>query len=255
MVVVCNDDPILRRLFPQIRRRMVTYGTRRGSDFHVSLGKSVPITGDAGPLTEFKVNYKNQPLGEFRLHVPGVHNVLNATAAIAVGVGLDIPADQIRSGLENFRGVDRRFQLRGNAAGVSVIDDYGHHPTEIRATLAAARSRFPSQRLWAVWQPHTFSRTAAFLDDFANAFHDADRVIVTEIFASREKPGSFSASQVINHMHHPGATFLPSLPEVTSYLISSLNPGDVLLVLSAGDADQVSAWTLAELLAKEKHDA
>src|SRR5277367_2659863 len=187
MVVVCNDDPILRRLFPQIRRRMVTYGTRRGSDFYVSLGKSVPITGDAPPLTEFKVTYKNQHLGEFRLHVPGVHNVLNATAAIAVGVGLDIPADQIRSGLENFRGVDRRFQLRGRAAGISVIDDYGHHPTEIRATLAAAK-QCGFRKIHVIFQPHRYTRTRDLIKEFATAFSDADSLFVLDIYAASEKP-------------------------------------------------------------------
>src|SRR5580698_5095785 len=187
MVVVCNDDPILRRLFPQIRRRMITYGTRRGSDFLVSPGKSVPITGDAGPLSRFKVTYQGHNLGEFRLHVPGVHNVLNATAAIAVGVGLDILADQIRSGLENFRGVDRRFQLRGKAGGISVIDDYGHHPTEIRATLAAAR-QCGFRKIHVIFQPHRFTRTRDLMDEFATAFGDADSLLILDIYAASEPP-------------------------------------------------------------------
>src|ERR1700677_38272 len=139
MVVLCNDDPLLRRIIPQIQRRTVTYGTRRGSDFHIKLDESVLSPGEYRPISRFHVTFKQKALGEFRLHVPGVHNVLNATAAIAVGVGLDINVEQIRAALENFRGVDRRFQMRGQAAGVSVIDDYGHHPTEVRATLAAAR--------------------------------------------------------------------------------------------------------------------
>src|SRR3984893_7556550 len=147
MVVVCNDDPMLRRLLPQVKRRTVTYGMKRGSDFLIKLearsaadGTPKNVPGDGRPLSRFRVSYRKKDLGEFTLHVPGVHNILNATAAIAVGVGLDVPVDAIRAGLDQFRGVDRRFQLRGRAAGVSVIDDYGHHPTEIKATLAAARS-------------------------------------------------------------------------------------------------------------------
>src|SRR5580658_1202719 len=143
MVVACNDDPMLRRLLPDVQRRIVTYGTKRGSDFLIKLetdsARASP-QGEGQALSRFRVSYRKKDLGEFTLHVPGLHNVLNATAAIAVGVGLDVEVEAIRAALDQFRGVDRRFQLRGRAAGVSVIDDYGHHPTEIRATLAAARS-------------------------------------------------------------------------------------------------------------------
>ena len=138
MVVACNDDPLLRRLLPEVRRRTVTYGTKRGSDFLIKVGAncgagSIPVEGQ--PLSRFGVTFQKKDLGEFTLHVPGVHNILNATAAVAVGVGLDVGVEAIRTGLDQFRGVDRRFQLRGRVAGVSVVDDYGHHPTEIKATL------------------------------------------------------------------------------------------------------------------------
>ena len=140
MIVACNDDSLLRKLLPEVQRRTVTYGTKRGSDFLIKLEETKRESpGDSRPYSRFRVNYQKRELGEFTLHVPGVHNVLNATAAIAVGVGLDVSVDAIRSALDQFRGVDRRFQLKGRTAGVSVIDDYGHHPTEIRATLAAAR--------------------------------------------------------------------------------------------------------------------
>src|SRR5579871_5594727 len=142
MVVMCNDDAPLRSLLPQVQRRTVTYGTRRASDFLIKFPTSRANNAremghpksDGSPLGIFSVRYREQELGEFTLHVPGVHNVLNATAAIAVGVGLDISVDAIRTALDQFRGVDRRFQLRGRVAGISVIDDYGHHPTEIKAT-------------------------------------------------------------------------------------------------------------------------
>src|SRR6202008_3828821 len=135
----------------------------------------------------FDVTYGKRSLGNFRLHVPGAHNILNATAAIAVGVGLDVEIEQIRSSLENFRGVDRRFQLRGKAAGVSVIDDYGHHPTEIKATLAAAR-QCGFSKIHVIFQPHRYTRTKALMDEFGDAFHDADTLAVLDIYAASEKP-------------------------------------------------------------------
>ena len=169
MVVACNDDPMLRRLLPDVQRRTVTYGTKRGSDFWIKLSESSAgagtLVGDSRPLSRFRVSYRKKDLGEFTLHVPGVHNILNATAAIAVGVGLDVEVEAIRAGLDQFRGVDRRFQLRGRAAGVSVIDDYGHHPTEIKATLAAAR-QCGFRKVHVVFQPHRFTRTERSVCEF-----------------------------------------------------------------------------------------
>src|SRR5438552_4023818 len=166
VVVVCNDDPQLRRLFSQIRRRTVSYGTRRDSDFCIKLRKPAFKSVAQRPATHFHVTFGARDLGEFCLQVPGIHNVLNAAAAIAVGIGLDIESDDIRSALKNFRGVDRRFQLRGEAAGVSVIDDYGHHPTEIRATLAAARE-YGFRKGHVIFQPHRHTRTLDLTEDAA----------------------------------------------------------------------------------------
>ena len=151
MVVACYDDERLRALLPKVQRRTVTYGLHPAADFRIQVTESQPgaavphaaphtLPQDGTPLSRFRVHFKQRDLGEFRLHVPGAHNVLNATAAVAVGIGLDIAPDAIRGALEKFRGVDRRFQLRGRRAGITVIDDYGHHPTEIRATLSAART-------------------------------------------------------------------------------------------------------------------
>ena len=152
VVVGCNDDPVLRRLLPRVHRRVTTYGTARDSDFLIQRVEPLPASQN-GPLIRFRVRYKDTDLGEFTLHVPGMHNVLNATAAIAVGTALDISADQIRGALDTFRAVDRRFQFKGSASGVKVIDDYGHHPTEIRATLAAAR-QCGFRRMHVIFQPH-----------------------------------------------------------------------------------------------------
>jgi UDP-N-acetylmuramate--alanine ligase len=189
------------------------------------------------------------------LQVPGEHNVRNATAVVSAAHQLHLDLQSVARALAAFSGTGRRFDIRGEAEGIIVIDDYAHHPTEIRATLAAARRRFPGRRLWAVWQPHTYSRTAALKDDFAAAFKDADRVIVTEIFGSREKPSDFSAYKVVRLMKHPAVHFTPGLEQATAHLLAALRSGDVLLVLSAGDADQISGWVLAALQAKEtNHD-
>ena len=191
VVVGCNDDAALRRLLPRVHRRVTTYGTSRGSDFLVRIGSSQvgsqQVAKGQGPLVRFEVIYQEKNLGEFTLHVPGTHNVLNATAAIAVGTVLDIPVEQIRSGLDGFRGVDRRFQLKGAAAGVSVIDDYGHHPTEIRATLAAAR-QCGFRRVHVIFQPHRFTRTRDLMDEFTTAFADAGTLTVLDIYPASEKP-------------------------------------------------------------------
>src|SRR6202161_1381893 len=186
MVVACNDDAMLRRLLPQVQRRIVTYGTKRGADFLIKLEAEGGIARSEGqPLSRFRVSFEKKDLGEFTLHVPGVHNILNATAAIAVGIGLDVEVEAIRAGLDQFRGVDRRFQLRGRAAGVSVIDDYGHHPTEIKATLAAARS-CGFGKVHVIFQPHRYTRTRDLMEEFTTAFGDADSLYVLDIYAASE---------------------------------------------------------------------
>jgi UDP-N-acetylmuramate--alanine ligase len=253
MVVVCNDDAVLRHLFPQVRRRMVTYGTHHGSDFHVSYGKDKPITGDGTPLNKFKVSYRGEGLGEFRLQVPGVHNVLNATAAIAVGIGLDIPADQIRSGLENFRGVDRRFQLRGKVAGVSVIDDYGHHPTEIRATLAAAR-QCGFRKIHVIFQPHRYTRTRDLMREFATAFADADSLLILDIYAASETPiegitGQSLARNIEEEGERP-ARYVASFSEAAEAAVSAAHEGDMILTLGAGSVSQLGPMILEKLAAR-----
>ncbi|HXZ42092.1 MAG TPA: UDP-N-acetylmuramate--L-alanine ligase, partial [Terriglobales bacterium] len=233
MVVVCNDDANLRRMLPQIRRRTVTYGTRRGSDFHIKLGESATISTENRPLSRFEVSYRNQDLGEFSLHVPGAHNVLNATAAIAVAIGLDLQPDQIRTALENFRGVDRRFQLRGKAAGVSVIDDYGHHPTEIRATLAAAR-QCGFRKVHVIFQPHRYTRTQDLMDDFAIAFGDADTLFILDIYAASEKPIAGVTSEALaRRIQEAGhdARYVPSFGDAADAVAATADEGDMILTL------------------------
>jgi len=165
-----------------------------------------------------------------------------------------LPLEAASQALGEYRGTARRFELRGEAAGVIIIDDYAHHPTKIRATLAAARQRYPGHRLWAVWQPHTYSRTQILFKEFTAAFQDADVVVVTEVFASREAAlvGSASSQEVVKAMRHPQAYFVPEFTQVTAFLLERLRPGDVLVVMSAGDADQISTQVLAGLEEKAK---
>lgn len=186
-----------------------------------------------------------------QLRVPGLHNVRNALAALAVMglLGLDVKA--AARALGEFKGTGRRFEIKGEANGVIVIDDYAHHPTEIRATLDAARARYPSRRIIVVWQPHTYSRTRTLFDEFVVSFAEADDVIVSEIYPAREAPQDFSARQVVQAMYHRSARFIPTLTEICNHLLSHLKPGDVLIVLSAGDADRVSAEVLTQLKESE----
>jgi UDP-N-acetylmuramate--alanine ligase len=254
MVVACNDDAPLRRLFPQIRRRTVTYGTRRGSDFHIRLGKSAFESAERRPVSRFHVNYRGQDLGEFRLHVPGAHNVLNAAAAMAVGIGLDIGVEDIRSALENFRGVDRRFQVRGKAAGVTVIDDYGHHPTEIRATLAAAR-QCGFGKIHVVFQPHRYTRTRDLMNEFATAFEQANSVFVLDIYAASEAPiediTGEALARRIYEKDQPGASYAGSFAQAVASAVAAAQPGDMILTLGAGSVSQLGPAILEKLRDRE----
>jgi UDP-N-acetylmuramate--alanine ligase len=177
---------------------------------------------------------------EVSLQIPGKHNVRNALAVLAIANVLGLPSDKAARSLGEFAGTGRRFQLRGEVNGISIFDDYAHHPTEIKATLEGARARYPDQRIWAVWQPHTYSRTKTLFLDFAHAFKDADEVIVTEVYAAREPREEFTSAEVVSSMPNLSARYIATLPEVTQYLLDNLQPRDVVLVLSAGDADQIS---------------
>jgi UDP-N-acetylmuramate--alanine ligase len=259
MVIGCNDDAALRRLLPRVHRRVTTYGASKGSDFWIRLATvstgatsvaSVSAVGEHAPLVRFQVTYKEKDLGEFTLHVPGGHNVLNATAAIAVGTALDVSTDQIRAALDGFRGVDRRFQLKGTAAGISVIDDYGHHPTEIRATLAAAR-QCGFRRVHVIFQPHRFTRTRDLMDDFATAFADADTVCLIDIYPASEKPiEGITAEALVRRIAAEGnvsVSYAPSFADAVSMVVALAKPDDMVLTLGAGSVSQLGGMILKKL--------
>ncbi|HEX6897374.1 MAG TPA: UDP-N-acetylmuramate--L-alanine ligase [Bryobacteraceae bacterium] len=257
MVVVCNDDPVLRRLLEKIRRRTVTYGTRKGSDFLVINGsrrvaRPHLVNGTTPSPVEnlFHVTYRGSDLGEFRLHVPGLHNVLNATAAIAVGFGLDIPVAHIREALEHFRGVDRRFQLRGEAGGIAVIDDYGHHPTEIKATLAAAR-QCGYRKVHVIFQPHRYTRTRDLMEEFTTAFEDADSLFVLDIYPASEQPiegitGEALARRIVEKSARQ-VRYASSFEDAVTAATSAVEPGDMILTLGAGSVSQLGPVLLEKL--------
>jgi UDP-N-acetylmuramate--alanine ligase len=201
---------------------------------------------------DFTVGRGEQQLGEVSLTVPGTHNVKNALASLAVADWLGVSLDQAATTLADFTGVGRRFEIKGEVAGVLVVDDYAHHPTEIRATLAAAKTRYPERTLWAVFQPHTFSRTRALLDGFAAAFSDADHVIVVDIFPAREiDDGSVHSRDIVARMEHPGARYIAALDAAANFLVGQLRPGDVLLTLGAGDGYQVGEMVIEKIGSRE----
>jgi UDP-N-acetylmuramate--alanine ligase len=248
LLLACGDDPGAARLLAESKssgKRRLAYGL---AGVHTAYIAHYVIPNQCGGFdAQLAIHNQVVPLS---LQVPGIHNVYNALASVAVADLLGLDAVRAAEALGEYRGSDRRFQVRAEPGGVTVIDDYAHHPTEIRATLAAARVRYPGRKIWAVWQPHTYSRTRALLNDFAASFIDADHVIVTEVYAAREAApeDGFSAQQVVAAMCYPDVHFTSNLFDATVLLLTYLQPGDVLLVLSAGDADQISTQVIQGLL-------
>ncbi|WP_420629935.1 UDP-N-acetylmuramate--L-alanine ligase [Candidatus Leptofilum sp.] len=196
--------------------------------------------------TDFLVESEGEMIGLARLRLPGEHNVLNALAAIIVATDLGVDFNVIRAALASFSGVNRRFELIGEMGNVTIIDDYAHHPTEIAVTLKAARQRYPGRRLWAVWQPHTFSRTKLLLDKFATCFTEADKVVALDIYKSRETDSlGLDTAVVLETMNHPSAVHIPDLDDAAKYILDRVRPHDVVLTLGAGDGNQVAQQVLA----------
>jgi UDP-N-acetylmuramate--alanine ligase len=242
--VLCLDDDNIKQILPAINRRIITYGESPQAQLQV-------VEAGAEHLaSHFHVRAKDGDLGEFRLHVPGFHNVLNATAALAVGMELGVAVEKIREALDGYTGVDRRFQTRGEVNGVTVVDDYGHHPTEIRATLAAARQCRYS-RIVVIFQPHRYTRTERLMDDFAGAFHQADAVFVLDIYAASEKPiEGVSAETVVERIRafgHRQAEYAGTIDNAVERVATIVQPGDLVLTLGAGNVWQAGDRLLDRL--------
>jgi UDP-N-acetylmuramate--alanine ligase len=242
--IVCLDDENVQRILPSVNRRILTYGTSAQAD----LSASQVVCGPAG--STFDLHLRSQPLGSFYLSAPGPHNVLNAMAAVAVGLELEIPAEIIREALATFVGVERRFQLRGQEGGVSVVDDYGHHPTEIRATLAAARLG-GFRKIHVLFQPHRYTRTNQLMEEFARSFHQADSVLVLDIYAASEKPieGVTAAvlAERITAFGHRSAEYAGSLERAVDVVLGRAESGDLILTLGAGNVWQAGDLILERL--------
>jgi UDP-N-acetylmuramate--alanine ligase len=247
-LIVCAEDPGAAALIPHVRkegRNVISYGVQGDMTINSPLwmqARELKVNRRGGYDFTATTNLASKTSGSVKvsLQVPGQHNVRNALAVLAVIGVLGLSRKKAAQALAEFTGTGRRFELRGEVDGISIFDDYAHHPTEIRATLSGARARFPKGRIWAVWQPHTYSRTRTLFLDFARAFKDANEVIVTEVYAAREPKQDFTSAEVVSAMPHLSARYIKTLPKVTEYLLEQLQPGDVVLVLSAGDADQVS---------------
>ena len=248
-VIACQDDERLRNLLPRLERRVITYGTSEASAFLARMLDEGCSNEDEQPRSRFEVLNRGKTIGEFDLHVPGHHNVLNATAAVAAGVGLDIPAEKISEALSQFRGVDRRFQLKGKVAGVSVVDDYGHHPTEIRATLAAAR-QCGFKKIHVIFQPHRYTRTRDLIDEFAIAFNHADTLHLLDIYAASEEPiPGVTAEGLAKRISSAGtkAEYVSSFADAAIRAASHAHSGDLVLTLGAGSVYQIGPMVLEEL--------
>jgi UDP-N-acetylmuramate--alanine ligase len=242
--IVCLDDPNVQGILPEIRRRTITYGTTSQADM-----EAMDI-GCGHFASDFRLRYRATDLGRFHLGIPGRHNVLNAMAAVTVALELEVKPDTIREALATFSGVDRRFQVRGKERGVTVVDDYGHHPTEIRATLDGARM-CGFRRVHVLFQPHRYTRTFHLMEEFARSFHQADNLYVMDIYAASEQPieGVTAESLVerIRQFGHRSAEHVGTMDRGVEALVGAAREGDLVLTLGAGSVWQAGEKVLSRL--------
>ncbi len=243
LAVLCLDNESIQDLIPEIKKRYTTYGMNSQADFQI---RDVNFEKRR---SRFSVYRQGQKLGDIELNLPGVHNIYNATASIAVGIELDVPFAAIKSALETLEGVQRRLEIKGEVNGITVVDDYGHHPTEIKTTLDAIEKCWPENRKVVVFQPHRYSRTRALFDDFTRSFYQSDTLLVLPIYGAGEKrieglSGHDLCEGIKAHGHKE--VFCAADPEsAITYLKKTLKPGDLLLTLGAGDV-----WKLGEQMLK-----
>ena len=247
VTILCVDDAHVREIFPRIKRRTITYGLSDGADYRA---KNISLEG---PESRYTLYHKGVRLGEITLRVPGLFNVLNSMAAFAVARELDMEVDVARAGLNAYRGVQRRLEVKGEANGVTVVDDYGHHPTEILATLKAARQLWKG-RLIVVFQPHRYTRTRALYKEFLTCFPDADELVLMDIYPASETPiegvTSFNLFKGIEAVGHRSVRHIPSADGIVSHLLEIARPGDVIITQGAGNVWRVGM----EFLRKAKEE-
>lgn len=245
LAVLCLDHPPVQELLPQVKRRHVTYGLSQQADYFAR-----GITGE-GISTRFEAFRRGESLGWFSVRMPGNHNVLNTLASIAVADELEVPLDVMKDALSTFHGVARRFSVVDEVNGVALVDDYGHHPAEIQATLSAARNAYKG-RIFVIFQPHRYTRTQHLFDEFARSFYDADQVYLVDVYAAGEKPIAGAESpqllQAMKEHGHRAVDYFSEREELVKNMVTELQPGDVVIALGAGDINKilssVRAWML-----------
>jgi UDP-N-acetylmuramate--alanine ligase len=242
--VLCLDHPNVQALIPLLEKRFVTYGSSHAADYRI---ESIELDGFA---TRFKAFRRDVSLGDFTVQMVGAHNAMNALAVIAIADELDIPLDIVREGLKTFQGVQRRFTVKGEAQGITIVDDYGHHPAEVRATLAGARKAF-GRRLVVAFQPHRYTRTHDLFEDFCSAFNDADVVFLSGIYSAGEEPipgiTSTKLAEAVRAHGHPNVTCIEKRAELSAAMIPHLKSGDIVVTLGAGDITNTGPELLALL--------
>lgn len=237
LAVLCLDHPHIQSLLPKLKKRFTTYGLTTQADFHA---EEIEFEGLS---SSFDVFHQREKIGRLRIQMPGLHNVYNALAAVATAFELDIPFEVVREALKDFGGIQRRFQIKGEKKGILIVDDYGHHPVEIMATLKAAKTGW-KRRIIAVFQPHRYTRTHALFQEFLSAFYDADVLILTDIYAAGEDRiegvEAKALFEGIREYGHKDVTYLPDKREIVDHLLRIQTPGDLVITLGAGDIYQVA---------------
>jgi UDP-N-acetylmuramate--alanine ligase len=243
-LLVCADDPQAMSLLQDVSSsiKTATYGIAEQADYRI-----IPSQGHKEDTYAFDIIHQGSPLVHIALCVPGDHNFLNASAVMAAVHLLEADVQAASHALSQFSGTSRRFDTKAVINGITLMDDYAHHPTEIKATLQAARQQFPDGHLWVVWQPHTYSRTLALLDDFAVAFTNADEVLVTSVYAARERDDDFSEPWLASQIHHPHVHYTPTFDDAINLLLNNLTNGDVVIVCSAGSAIAINGMLEPQL--------
>jgi UDP-N-acetylmuramate--alanine ligase len=245
--VLCLDHPHVQDLLPRVQRRHVTYGVSPQANYSA---RNITFRGLS---TSFVAYRRGEPLGEFTVRMPGQHNVLNTLAAIAVADELEVPLDAMKEALSTFHGVARRFSIVGEVEGVTLVDDYGHHPAEIEATLSAARNAY-DKRVLVAFQPHRYTRTESLWDDFTRSFNKADVVLVCDIYAAGEKPipgiSSERLAKAIAEHGHGAVRYVPDRAELAAELARQARPGDVVIALGAGDVNKVLGPVATDIRAR-----
>lgn len=251
ILVTDSDQPASAEMLAALpsHARAVTFALASPADYRAV---NLVVNTEGGLSFDVMKTNSTAPLAHMDLQVPGEHNVRNALGVLVVMDSLGCSIEEAAKALSAYQGSGRRFEIAGEANGITVVNDYAHHPTKITATLSAARQRFPGRRLVAVWQPHTYSRTHALEGDFMRAIQLADLTIVTDIYAARENPENYSSRDLVDKVNSPSVLQIGNLDDVTDYLLTNLRAGDVLLVLSAGDADRVCRDVLSGLSSKER---